>query len=55
MTAIAIHPELRDVVAAALGDKPAASLSLASHREVPRPVLRAMQTLRDAPGCRSSS
>ena len=56
MTAIAIHPEkLRDVVSAALGEK-ARSVTLA-YGEVTVEVsadkyLEAMQTLRNAPGCK---
>jgi len=55
MSAIAIHPEkLRDLVAAALGDK-ARSVTVALGEvtaEVPAAqYYAAMQTLRDAPGC----
>ena len=58
MSAIAIHPEkLRDLVAAALGDK-ARSVTVALGEvtaEVPAAqYYAAMQTLRDAPGCRIS-
>ena len=56
MSDVAIHPEaLRDVIAAALGDKARnVTLALGEVTAVVPPAhyLEVMQTLRDAPGCR---